>query len=245
MGTHAARTLLAGTGRGAVRARSRGSGPTSTTARSSWPGGPAPDDDVEVVSGSVDERRFVAFYGRGGRLVGRARDEPARPGHALAGARRGGDELRGRGADRGGPAVGCRAVTGGAFLLLALALVAAVGDWIAVHQQTKALEYVCKPLTMVLLDRRGPRPRPRRPHRAGVVRRRARCCAWSATSSSCSRRTSSCSGSARSCSATSPTSSACTSEGVDGPRFLVGIVIVMALLAVIGTPHPQGGAGGP
>jgi NADPH-dependent 2,4-dienoyl-CoA reductase/sulfur reductase-like enzyme len=29
-----------------------------------------PDDIVEVVSGSTDERRFVAFYGRGGRLVG-------------------------------------------------------------------------------------------------------------------------------------------------------------------------------
>jgi 3-phenylpropionate/trans-cinnamate dioxygenase ferredoxin reductase subunit len=27
-------------------------------------------DDVEVVAGSVDERRFVAFYGRAGRLVG-------------------------------------------------------------------------------------------------------------------------------------------------------------------------------
>ena len=30
----------------------------------------APDDRVEVVSGSVEERRFVAFYGRGDRLVG-------------------------------------------------------------------------------------------------------------------------------------------------------------------------------
>jgi NADPH-dependent 2,4-dienoyl-CoA reductase/sulfur reductase-like enzyme len=28
------------------------------------------DDDVQVVDGSVDERRFVAIYGRGGRLVG-------------------------------------------------------------------------------------------------------------------------------------------------------------------------------
>jgi 3-phenylpropionate/trans-cinnamate dioxygenase ferredoxin reductase subunit len=28
------------------------------------------DDTVEVVSGSVEERRFVAFYGRGGRIVG-------------------------------------------------------------------------------------------------------------------------------------------------------------------------------
>lgn len=29
-----------------------------------------PDDDVEVVAGSIEERRFVAFYGRTGRLVG-------------------------------------------------------------------------------------------------------------------------------------------------------------------------------
>ena len=43
-------------------------------------------------------------------------------------------------------------MTGAAFLLLALALVAAVGDWIAVHHQTKGLEYVCKPLTMVGLN---------------------------------------------------------------------------------------------
>ncbi|HKY66113.1 MAG TPA: hypothetical protein VJM49_07070, partial [Acidimicrobiales bacterium] len=42
-------------------------------------------------------------------------------------------------------------MTGAAFLLLALALVAACGDWIAVHQGAKGLEYVCKPLTMVLL----------------------------------------------------------------------------------------------
>jgi uncharacterized membrane protein YhhN len=42
-------------------------------------------------------------------------------------------------------------MTGAAFLLLALALVAACGDWLAVHQESKPLEYVCKPLTMVLL----------------------------------------------------------------------------------------------
>jgi Reductase C-terminal len=28
------------------------------------------DDEVEVVDGSLDERRFVALFGRGGRLVG-------------------------------------------------------------------------------------------------------------------------------------------------------------------------------
>src|SRR3546814_9608569 len=42
-------------------------------------------------------------------------------------------------------------MTTGAFLLLAMALAAAVVDWIAVHHSNKALEYVAKPLTMVLL----------------------------------------------------------------------------------------------
>lgn len=42
-------------------------------------------------------------------------------------------------------------MTGVAFLLLALALAAAAGDWVAVHHENKPLEYVCKPLTMVLL----------------------------------------------------------------------------------------------
>lgn len=70
MGAHAARTLLA-------------------TPKTAQPYAPVPwfwsdqydrkvqlagragaDDDVEVVSGSIDARRFVAFYGRGGRVVG-------------------------------------------------------------------------------------------------------------------------------------------------------------------------------
>ena len=42
-------------------------------------------------------------------------------------------------------------MTGEAVLLLALALVAAVGDWIAVHRGQKLLEYVCKPATLALL----------------------------------------------------------------------------------------------
>lgn len=42
-------------------------------------------------------------------------------------------------------------MTGAAFLLLALALAAAFGNWVAVQQGHKVLEYVCKPLTMVLL----------------------------------------------------------------------------------------------
>ena len=39
----------------------------------------------------------------------------------------------------------------GAWTCLVLATFAAVGDWIAVHRGAKNLEYVCKPLTMVLL----------------------------------------------------------------------------------------------
>jgi uncharacterized membrane protein YhhN len=42
-------------------------------------------------------------------------------------------------------------MTGTSFLLFALALVAAAVDWIAVHQGRRPLEYLCKPLTMVLL----------------------------------------------------------------------------------------------
>lgn len=42
-------------------------------------------------------------------------------------------------------------MTGTAFLLLALALVVAAGNWHAVFHGNKALEYVCKPLTMVVL----------------------------------------------------------------------------------------------
>ncbi len=33
-------------------------------------GRPRPDDDVEIIAGSLDERRFAAIYGRAGRLVG-------------------------------------------------------------------------------------------------------------------------------------------------------------------------------
>lgn len=42
-------------------------------------------------------------------------------------------------------------MTGAAFLLFTLALVAAFGDWVAVQQEHKLLEYLCKPLTMLLL----------------------------------------------------------------------------------------------
>ncbi|MFZ6005089.1 MAG: lysoplasmalogenase [Actinomycetota bacterium] len=42
-------------------------------------------------------------------------------------------------------------MTGGALLLLALALVVAAGDWHAVYHGNRLLEYLCKPLTMVVL----------------------------------------------------------------------------------------------
>jgi uncharacterized membrane protein YhhN len=42
-------------------------------------------------------------------------------------------------------------VTGGTFLLLTLALVVAVGDWVAVRHEHRPLEYLCKPLTLVAL----------------------------------------------------------------------------------------------
>jgi len=42
-------------------------------------------------------------------------------------------------------------VTGSAFLLLALAGVVAAGNWWAVEVGNRPVEYVCKPLTMVLL----------------------------------------------------------------------------------------------
>ena len=42
-------------------------------------------------------------------------------------------------------------MTGLAFVLLVLALAAAFFDWVAVHHEQKGLEYLCKPLTLVLL----------------------------------------------------------------------------------------------
>ncbi len=42
-------------------------------------------------------------------------------------------------------------MNGGAWVLLVLAATAAAGDWIAVQRRQRTLEYVCKPLTLVLL----------------------------------------------------------------------------------------------
>ena len=60
----------AGAARGALRPGAVVLDATSTTARSSSPAESGADDDVEVVVGLVEERRFVALYGRQGRLVG-------------------------------------------------------------------------------------------------------------------------------------------------------------------------------
>jgi uncharacterized membrane protein YhhN len=42
-------------------------------------------------------------------------------------------------------------VNGAAFVFLALSLAAAFFNWVAVHQENKPLEYLCKPLTLGLL----------------------------------------------------------------------------------------------
>jgi uncharacterized membrane protein YhhN len=135
-------------------------------------------------------------------------------------------------------------VTSAAFLLLALALVAAVGDWIAVHQGSKPLEYVCKPLTMVLLigtalalDPTDPTVRtwfvvalvlslmgdvflmiPKDLFVFGLAAFLLGHIAYIV---------------------------GLHVEGVDGPRFLVGIVLVMAVLAVLGTAILRGVRAGP
>ncbi|MET0902815.1 MAG: FAD-dependent oxidoreductase [Acidimicrobiales bacterium] len=69
MGTHAARSLLAG-----EAAQPYDPIPwfwsDQYDRKIQLAGRAAADDRVEVVAGSVDERRFVAFYGREGRVVG-------------------------------------------------------------------------------------------------------------------------------------------------------------------------------
>jgi uncharacterized membrane protein YhhN len=135
-------------------------------------------------------------------------------------------------------------VTAGAFLLLALALVAAVGDWIAVDQEAKGLEYVCKPLTMVLLIGAAVALDPQDPTvRAWFVVALVLCLAGDVL-------------------LMLPKDLFVFGlgaflvghvayivgmhvEGVDGARFLLGIVLVMAVLAVIGTAVLRGVRAGP
>jgi 3-phenylpropionate/trans-cinnamate dioxygenase ferredoxin reductase component len=70
MGTHAARTLLAGPGGGEPYEPVPWFWSDQYDRKIQLAGRAGPGDVVEVVSGSVAEHRFVAFYGRAGRIVG-------------------------------------------------------------------------------------------------------------------------------------------------------------------------------
>jgi uncharacterized membrane protein YhhN len=135
-------------------------------------------------------------------------------------------------------------MTGAAFLLLALTLAAAAGNWLAVHRGNKVLEYLCKPLTMALLigvaltidaDQ-------------GAVR------AWFVAALVLSL--------AGDVFLMLPEDLFVFGlaafllghiayivgmhvDGVEGPRFLVGIVLVMGVLAVVGTIILRGVRAGP
>jgi len=135
-------------------------------------------------------------------------------------------------------------VTGAAFLLLALALAAAGLDWVAVHQGQKALEYLCKPLTLVLLIGSALALHPDDDAvRAWFVAALVLCLIGDVF-------------------LMLPQDLFVLGlgsfllghvayivgmhvDGVDGPRFLVGVVIVMAMLAVIGTRILRGVRAGP
>lgn len=70
MGAHAARTLLAGPGEAVPYAPVPWFWSDQYDRKVQLAGRSGAGDDVEVVAGSIEERRFVAFYGRAGRLVG-------------------------------------------------------------------------------------------------------------------------------------------------------------------------------
>ncbi len=135
-------------------------------------------------------------------------------------------------------------MTGAAFLLLTLALAAAFGDWVAVQQGNKLLEYVCKPLTMVVLVGTALALDPD----DSAVR------TWFVTALVLSL--------AGDVFLMLPKDLFVFGlasfllghiayivgmhvDGVEGPRFLIGIVLVMALLAVIGTAILRGVRAGP
>jgi uncharacterized membrane protein YhhN len=135
-------------------------------------------------------------------------------------------------------------VNGPAFVLLALALASAAFDWMAVHQEQKALEYLCKPLTLVLLIGCALALTPD----DGAVR------AWFVAALVL------CLlgdvflmlpqdlfvfGLASFLLGHVAYIVGMHVDGVDGPRFMVGIVIVMALLVLIGTPILRGVRAGP
>lgn len=135
-------------------------------------------------------------------------------------------------------------MTGVAFLLLALAMVAAAADWLAVQRENRPLEYLCKPLTLVLLVATALALDPL----DGTVR------AWFVVALVLSL--------AGDVFLMLPTDRFVLGlasfllghiayvvgmhvDGVDGPRFLVGIVVVMAALAVLGTLILRGLRAGP
>lgn len=70
MGAHAARTLVAEPGRAEPFAPIPWFWSDQYDRKVQLAGRSGSGDLVEVVSGSIEERRFVAFYGRGGRVVG-------------------------------------------------------------------------------------------------------------------------------------------------------------------------------
>lgn len=70
MGTHAAHTLLAGPGRAEPYEPVPWFWSDQYDRKIQLAGRAGPDDRVEVVAGDVAERRFVALYGRAGRVVG-------------------------------------------------------------------------------------------------------------------------------------------------------------------------------
>ena len=135
-------------------------------------------------------------------------------------------------------------MTGAAFLLLALTLAAAAGNWLAVHRGNTLLEYVCKPLTMVLLIGVA----------LAVDADQSAVRAWFVAALVLSL--------AGDVFLMLPKDLFVFGlaafllghlayivgmhvDGVDRPRFLVGIVLVMALLAVIGTLILRGVRAGP
>lgn len=135
-------------------------------------------------------------------------------------------------------------MTGVAFLLLALAMVAAAADWLAVQRENRPLEYLCKPLTLVLLVATALALDPL----DGTVR------AWFVAALVLSL--------AGDVFLMLPTDRFVLGlasfllghiayvvgmhvDGVDGSRFFVGIVVVMAALAVLGTLILRGVRAGP
>jgi NADPH-dependent 2,4-dienoyl-CoA reductase/sulfur reductase-like enzyme len=69
-GAHAARTLLAGEGGGRPYAPVPWFWSDQYDRKLQLAGRPRPDDEMVVVQGSIEERRFLALYGRAGKVVG-------------------------------------------------------------------------------------------------------------------------------------------------------------------------------